>query len=116
MARNPRKSPRARRAGVKLTAQSGRMSFLQMLWHLVFFFLPALVLAACSAAMGAWVLRPGAGVRFARRWVCNAAAGALVLVAGLVVFDNDGKMATYAALVLVSATVEWVLQKGWRPR
>jgi hypothetical protein len=46
----------------------------------------------------------------------NAAGGVLVLLAGLVAFDNDGKMATYAALVVVSASVEWVLQKGWRGR
>jgi hypothetical protein len=92
------------------------MSFLQMALHLLFFVLPALALALFSAVCGAWLFRPGAGLRWTQRWACNAAAGVLVLVAGLVVFDNDGKMATYAALVLVSATVEWVLQKGWRAR
>jgi hypothetical protein len=43
-------------------------------------------------------------------------AGALVLIGGLVWFDNDGKTATYGALVLVSATLEWVLQRGWQQR
>jgi hypothetical protein len=65
---------------------------------------------------GAWRFRHDASSPWTRRWALNAAAGALVLVAGLIVFDNDGKMATYAALVVVSATVEWVLQKGWRAR
>lgn len=35
-----------------------------------------------------------------------------VLVAGLVVFSNDGKMATYAAMVLAAALSQWVMSKG----
>lgn len=38
----------------------------------------------------------------------------LVLAAGLVLFGNDGKMATYAALVLASAVCQWVLWRGWK--
>ncbi len=38
----------------------------------------------------------------------------VVLVAGLVLFGNDGKMATYVALVLVAATCQWVLGKNWK--
>jgi len=101
---------------LELAAQSVRMSILQMALHLLFFFLPALALALFCVGCGTWLFRPGAGLPWTRRWAWNAAAGALVLVAGLVVFDNDGKMATYAALVMVSATVEWLLQKGWRAR
>ncbi len=41
-------------------------------------------------------------------------ANMVVLVAGLVLFGNDGKMATYAALVLVAATCQWVLGKNWK--
>lgn len=87
-----------------------------MVLHLLFFFLPALALAASSVLYGAWRFRNGTFLPWTRRWALNAAAGALVLLAGLVVFDNDGKIATYAALVVVSATVEWLLQKGWRAR
>jgi hypothetical protein len=39
-----------------------------------------------------------------------------VLVAGLVMTGNDGKMATYAALVLVCATLEWALQMRFKLR
>jgi hypothetical protein len=39
-----------------------------------------------------------------------------VLVAGLVLTGNDGKMATYGALVLVCASVEWLLQMRFRQR
>ena len=38
----------------------------------------------------------------------------LVLAAGLVLFGNDGKMATYSALVLASAVCQRVLCRGWR--
>ena len=38
----------------------------------------------------------------------------LVLAAGLVLFGNDGKMATYAAMVLAAAICQWILFKGWK--
>ena len=38
----------------------------------------------------------------------------VVLCAGLVFFGNDGKMGTYAAMVLASALSQWVLARGWR--
>ena len=37
-----------------------------------------------------------------------------VLVAGLVFFGNDDKMATYAAMVLASSVCQWILFKGWQ--
>ena len=38
----------------------------------------------------------------------------IVLAAGLVFFGNDGKMATYAAMVGAAAVCQWVLFKGWK--
>ena len=38
----------------------------------------------------------------------------VVLAAGLVFFGNDGKMATYAAMVAAAAVCQWVLLKGWK--
>lgn len=37
-----------------------------------------------------------------------------VLLAGLLVFGNDGKMATYAALVVSAAVCQWLLRHGWK--
>lgn len=37
----------------------------------------------------------------------NSIAGVAMLAAGLVVFGNDGKMATYGALVLATGTAQW---------
>lgn len=40
--------------------------------------------------------------------------GVAILTAGLLVFGRDGKMMTYAALVLGSAACQWVLVRGWK--
>ena len=40
-------------------------------------------------------------------------ANTTVLVAGLVIFGNDGKMATYAAMVVCGALCQWALWCGW---
>jgi len=48
------------------------------------------------------------------QWGVQAAVGAAVLLAGLWVFGRDGKMLTYAALVLAGASCQWLLQRGWR--
>ena len=37
-----------------------------------------------------------------------------VLVGGLVIFGHDGKMATYAVMVLACASCQWVAAKAWR--
>ncbi|MEY4302276.1 MAG: hypothetical protein RJB06_683, partial [Pseudomonadota bacterium] len=50
------------------------------------------------------------------RWLLNAVCGLAVLVVGLVITGNDGKMATYGALVLVCATLEWALQMRFKLR
>jgi ABC-type Fe3+-hydroxamate transport system substrate-binding protein len=44
----------------------------------------------------------------------NAVLGIAVLALGLWRFGVDGKMATYAALVVVTAASQWVGIAGWR--
>lgn len=41
-------------------------------------------------------------------------ASVLLLMAGLVLFGRDGKMATYALLVVGAATAQWILLRGWK--
>lgn len=89
------------------------MTFAQLLIHLANFVLPALALAVLMPLAGRWVMGK-AGMPWLRRVLCHAVAGILVLVAGLAVQGHDGRMATYAALVLVAATLEWALHRGWR--
>jgi len=38
----------------------------------------------------------------------------LALACGLWFFGNDGKMATYAAMVMLVASCQWVGVKAWR--
>ncbi|MFN7123890.1 MAG: hypothetical protein ACK4NM_17830 [Hydrogenophaga sp.] len=52
--------------------------------------------------------RPGFGAF--TQLVVLCASGVVVLSAGLVFFGRDGKIATYAALVLVQGTLAWWLR------
>ena len=38
----------------------------------------------------------------------------VVMGAGLTIFGNDGKMASYAAMVLAASVGQWVMWRGWR--
>ena len=55
-------------------------------------------------------LTPSAWAQLAIIFVVSLA----ILVAGLVVFGRDGKMASYALLALGAASCQWVLLRGWR--
>lgn len=76
--------------------------------HLVNFFAPALgvALIATLMAKGLW-RRELAGVAWHRLAAWAALAGALALLAGLVTFGRDGKMASYGLLVAASALALW---------
>ena len=87
------------------------------LGHLMNFFAPAVgvgsIASACAKLIWRRKLKSSSLASLA---LLTFGAGALALVGGLLVFGRDGKMATYGALVLVSATLEWLLQKGWQAR
>jgi hypothetical protein len=77
-------------------------------WHLSNFFAPALVLGAIAAAATKLVWRRLlGGVGVVRLWAWASAASAIASVVGLVVFERDGMMATYAAMVLACAAALW---------
>ena len=90
------------------------MGPLDAFWHLANLFLPALGLGAIAAA-GAKLLwrRELAAVPWSRLAWPAALAGAVVTAAGLVLFGRDGKMATYAAMVVACALMLW--RQGWGP-
>jgi len=86
------------------------MGPLTLLLHLLNFVAPALGMGLALAAFGWWT-RGGSrwsSLGWRHAWQSFAwvfAGGTLVLLGGLLVFGRDGKMATYAALVLVCGTV-----------
>ena len=84
------------------------MGPLDALNHLLNLFLPALALGllASAAAKLLW-RRELSAVAWRRLAVPACVASALVLLGGLVLFGRDGKMATYAAMVLVCALTLW---------
>jgi hypothetical protein len=88
------------------------MTVWQLILHLFNFVLPALAMALLMPWAGRWVMGVD-GTPFKRRMLVHAVVGVLVLVAGLVLQGNDGKMSTYMALVLVTATAEWWMLRGW---
>lgn len=80
-----------------------------LVWHLGGFLAPALLVAL--------VLWPGVAFRRPKpgRWVALvwlSLAGVMVLLAGLAWFGRDGRMATYAAMILVQGSLIW----WWRGR
>jgi len=85
------------------------MSFLDAFWHVLGLFLPALgtgVIAAAAAKGLLWRVELRR-VRWLRliAWAC--AAGSLALLAGLLLFGRDGRMASYGAMVAASALALW---------
>lgn len=91
------------------------MGPLDVLNHLLNFVAPAAAMALLLALLGRIF---GSKTPVALAWWMRAAivfvVGVAVLAAGLVVWGRDGKMLTYAALVLACATCQWVLVRGWR--
>ncbi len=84
------------------------MDPLDAVWHLLNFVAPAIgvALLAASLAKLAW-RRELAPVSWRRLVLWSALAGCVGLIAGLVLFGRDGKMATYAALVVASTLALW---------
>ncbi len=77
-------------------------------WHFFNLFAPAAGLGMIAAGLSKlfWrrELRSTSWLRLA---LCAAGASAVVVIGGLVAFGHDGKMATYAAMVLASALALW---------
>jgi hypothetical protein len=84
------------------------MAPLDLANHLLNFSMPAVIVGLLAALTAPLVMK--SGVRRSL-WVhagVNVLAGLAALAGGLWYFGNDGKMATYAAMVLLIATTQWL--------
>ena len=91
------------------------MTALDLSNHVLSFAAPALAVALLVALGGRWLLP--AGAPRPAWWVflaINFLAGLAALGLGLWYFGRDGKMASYAAMVLAVATAQWVGGRAWR--
>jgi hypothetical protein len=84
------------------------MSPIDALWHLLGLFLPALATGALAATAAKALWRTDLrGAPWLRLALWAGGAGSLALVGGLVVFGRDGRMLSYAAMVLAAALALW---------
>ena len=91
------------------------MDLLAAFWHIINFPLPALGVGALGAAAAKLLWRRElAGTSWLRLAGGAGAAGLLAQLAGLGFFGRDGKMATYALLVLAAAVALWWVGFGRR--
>jgi ABC-type enterochelin transport system permease subunit len=91
------------------------MSLFGLLDHLLNFVAPALLVGLLVAVLAPPLMKKA---RPHHSWLIqgaiNSGAGVLALLAGLLIFGRDGKMATYAAMVLACASCQWFAAKAWR--
>jgi hypothetical protein len=91
------------------------MEWLDGLWHLLNFFLPALVLGVLTATLAKGLWRGELkGVAWSRLAVWGVLASAAASIGGLVALGRDGRMATYGAMVVACALALWCA--GWLRR
>ncbi|MDQ6627389.1 MAG: hypothetical protein M3Z29_02915 [Pseudomonadota bacterium] len=84
------------------------MSIADALWHVANFVAPALATGFLAGAATKLLWRRElASVRWLRLGAWSSAAMLVVEVAGLLLFAHDGKMLTYAAMVLACAVALW---------
>jgi len=91
------------------------MDPIDVLIHLLNFLAPALGVALLLALFARLFVRNRASTR--SLWTqtgVNFVACALALGLGLWFFGRDGKMASYAALVVFAATSQWSGGRSWR--
>lgn len=95
------------------------MTFYLLANHLLNFVVPAVAVAVllvlCSRLLGGLF---GSKRPLAQSWWAQAAivfiVNVAILVAGLLFFGHDGKMLTYAAMVVGAAVCQWFLLGAWR--
>ncbi|MEN9539292.1 MAG: hypothetical protein RLZZ126_1527 [Pseudomonadota bacterium] len=88
------------------------MGLLSQINHLLNFLLPAVGLAGIFMLAGLWHRRKKVHILLhCLQFGINLGVGSAVLAFGLLGFGVDGKMVTYAALVLAMATSQWAMDE-----
>lgn len=91
------------------------MTLLDLFWHVSAFVLPACFLALLMPLVARWRTKPaGRAPRYAVQCGLQLVCGVLVLIAGLVITGQDGRMATYAALVTVAGSLQALMSRPAR--
>ena len=85
------------------------MDALNLFWHIANFVLPAVAVGALTTGLCKLLWRKSLARHawFTLAWQASA-AGLAVLVAGLVITGHDGRMITWAGLVVACAIVPWL--------
>ncbi len=91
------------------------MGFLDLINHLLNFLAPAVAVGVLLALAAPFFYkkRPSALVVIVQAAI-NSVAGMLALGLGLWYFGHDAKMATYGAMLVSSASVQWWSLRGVR--
>lgn len=91
------------------------MGWIDAALHVINFMLPAMFVALLMTFLGRFLKqnKPVAGAFIAQAAITFIVC-LLILVIGLILTGRDGKMLTYSAMVLASATVQWIASGGWR--
>lgn len=88
------------------------MTAIAALGHVANFLAPALVVALMLSLMPRLRWGKARWRGFIKDTLWLTLAGVSVLLAGLIWFGRDGKMATYAALVVVQGSAAWYLRRS----
>lgn len=85
--------------------------------HLLNFMAPAALLALLLVGVSRFLFFRSKNP-LVKTWWAQAAivfgVNIVVLTTGLLFFGRDGKMLTYAALVLGAALCQWLMLRGWK--
>ena len=88
------------------------MGPIDFLLHLAGFLAPAAFLALMLPLMARLLVRTAPG--FWKPAIAVFLAATAALAVGLWWFGRDGKMATYAAVVLAAASAQWLASRAWK--
>ena len=84
------------------------MQAIDAFWHIANFFAPSVALGGLAALATRLLWRRElADASGWRLWAWTSGAAGLASVGGLLAFQHDGRMATYAAMVLAAAAGLW---------